>query len=112
MVRDTRRSAETLPLLAASALVLLVGCRSQVKAPPAEVRPVRAVTIEKRDAGVPVVLMGRIKAQDEAALSFQLSGRMTERAVNLGDSVKAGQLIARLDPHNERNALLVAEANR
>jgi RND family efflux transporter MFP subunit len=113
-MRDAWGSAATVfgrLVFTAFVTVLPAGCRSEEQAPPAEVRPVRVVTIGERDAGVPVVLTGTIKAQDEAALAFRLSGRMTERAVNLGDRVKAGQLVARLDPQNERNNLLVADAN-
>jgi RND family efflux transporter MFP subunit len=58
-----------------------------------------------------VVLTGRIAAEDEARLAFRLSGRMIERGVNVGDRVEAGQLIARLDPQDQRNALQAAEAN-
>jgi RND family efflux transporter MFP subunit len=36
---------------------------------------------------------------------------MIERAVNVGDRVKAGQLLARLEPQNEMNALRSAQAN-
>ena len=76
-----------------------------------EVRPVRTVTVEKRAAGVPVVLTGRVEAEDEARLAFRLSGRMVERKVGTGDTVEAGQLIARLDSQDQLNALRAAEAN-
>ena len=36
---------------------------------------------------------------------------MIERAVDVGDTVEAGQLIARLDPSDEENALRAAEAS-
>ena len=36
---------------------------------------------------------------------------MIERAVNVGDQVKPGQLLGRLDPANEMNALRAAKAN-
>ena len=71
----------------------------------------RTVTIAKRDAARPVVLTGRIQAQDEAPLAFRLSGRMIERRVNLGDRVRRGQLVARLEPQNEQNSLRAARAN-
>jgi RND family efflux transporter MFP subunit len=57
------------------------------------------------------VLTGRIEAQDQAALGFRISGRMTERSINVGDRVTAGQLIGRLEPQNEQNALRSAQAN-
>src|SRR5262249_24971780 len=67
--------------------------------------------IETRQAGLPVTLTGRIQARDEAPLAFRISGRMIERPVNLGDRVQAGQLVARLEPQNEQNALRSARAN-
>jgi RND family efflux transporter MFP subunit len=75
------------------------------------VRPVRTVTIEKREAGSPVTLTGRIEAKDEVALGFRISGRLLENKVNLGDRVKPGDVIARLEPQNELNQLRSAEAN-
>ena len=36
---------------------------------------------------------------------------MIERPVNVGDVVKAGQVVARLDPQNQQNALRSAQAN-
>lgn len=92
-------------------VALLAACGDEPEERPVEVRPVRVVTVEKRPAGVPVVLTGRIAAEDEARLAFRLSGRMVERAVNVGDRVEAGQLIGRLDAQDQQNALRAAEAN-
>jgi RND family efflux transporter MFP subunit len=94
-----------------SLAALLCGCGEAPEERPSEVRPVRTVAVEKRPAGVPVVLTGRIAAEDEARLAFRLSGRMVERGVNVGDRVTAGQLIGRLDPQDRQNALRAAEAN-
>jgi len=77
-------------------------------APP---RPVRTVTLEKSEAGLPVTLTGEIEALDEAALGFRLSGQMTERPVSVGDRIEPGQLLARLEPQNELNALRAAKAD-
>lgn len=99
-------------VLAALALGILglSACGSDEQEAAVEIRPVRTVTVERRDAGVPVVLTGRIEAEDEAAMAFRLSGRLVERLVNLGSQVEPGQLIGRLDPVNELNALRSAEA--
>jgi membrane fusion protein, multidrug efflux system len=91
--------------------VALAACGQEPESAAPEVRPVRTVTVEKRAAGVPVVLTGRVEAEDEARLAFRLSGRMVERKVNTGDTVEAGQLIARLDNQDQLNALRGAEAN-
>ncbi len=73
-------------------------------------RPVRAVAIEKGKFGEIVELTGSIQPENEVALSFRIGGRMIERFVGTGDVVKAGQLLARLDPQNEQNALRSAQA--
>jgi RND family efflux transporter MFP subunit len=88
----------------------LTACGPEKEPAPPEIRPVRTVTIEKRQSGVPVVLTGRIEAEDEARLAFRLSGRMVERKVNTGDRVEAGQLIGRLEPQDQLNALRAAQA--
>lgn len=106
------------PLLAAAGLALLLaGCsrEEEAKAPPP--RPVRVVTVAEAPASQSVSITGTVQAEDEAALAFRISGRMLERLVNVGDQVKAGQVVARLDPQNALNtqrsaqaALLAAEA--
>ena len=88
-----------------------MACQPKEEKAPPEVRPVRTVTVEKRDSSVPVVLTGRIQADDEVSLAFRISGRMVERTVNLGDQVKPDQVVARLEPQNEMNALRAAQAN-
>lgn len=74
-------------------------------------RPVRVLVVEPRGAGDVVSLTGTIQAQNEVNLAFRIDGRMIERAVNVGDSVVAGQLVAELDPQNEQSALHAAQAS-
>jgi len=108
------RASERLARTIWSALVLsglLVGCRPESEAATPQVRPVRTVTIEKHEAGSPVTLTGRIEAKDEVALGFRISGRLLENKAKLGDRVKPGEMIARLEPQNELNQLRSAEAN-
>lgn len=98
------------------ALVLLIpgvlgGCRSESVTIEPQQRPVRTVVAEKRVAITPITLTGRIESDDEVALAFRISGRVLERNVNVGDAVKAGQLVARLEPQNELNGLRAAQAN-
>lgn len=101
--------SSVLPML--SAVMLLAACGPDAEPAAPEIRPVRTVTVEPREAGVPVVLTGRIEAEDEASLAFRISGRMIERTVNLGARVEPGQVIGRLEPLNEQNALRAAQAN-
>jgi RND family efflux transporter MFP subunit len=90
---------------------VVAGCDQEVVAAKPEIRPVRALTVEKRAAGEPVILTGRIEAEDEVNLAFRISGRVLKSDLNTGDQVKAGQLVARLESQNELNALRAAQAN-
>ena len=100
------------PRIVAAALIAatLAGCDKP--APPApEARPVRTVTVERGASGETVSLTGQVRAKDQVNLAFRLDGRMIERPVNVGDVLTAGQVVARLDPQNQQNALRSAEAN-
>ena len=97
-------------VLVGATTVLLVACEREVETVAQEARPVRTITVDKRDGGAPVVLTGRIEAEDEAALAFRISGRVVENNMNLGERVQPGQIVARLEPHNQLNALRTAQA--
>jgi len=97
-------------VVALAALTLLASCRNAEDATPAEVRPVRAITIETRAVGDVVAITGRVQAQTEINQSFRIDGRLIERTVDVGDNVRPGQLLARLDPQNEESGLLAARA--
>ncbi|WP_051126227.1 MULTISPECIES: efflux RND transporter periplasmic adaptor subunit [Pandoraea] len=69
------------------------------KAPPeAPPRPVVAVAA-KLTAQTPIAsLPAQIEARYSTPLSFRVAGKIVDRSVRLGDAVKAGQIVARLDP--------------
>ena len=90
--------------------LLLGACSKHEEAAAPEARPVRTVTVEKSEAGTPVSMTGRIEAKDEVNLAFRIAGRLMENTLRQGDRVEAGQVVARLEPQNERNALRSAEA--
>lgn len=98
-----------LVIAAAAAVLSACGAKEEARAPVP--RPVRTVTVAKSEVGPSTTLTGRVEAQDEASLGFRIAGRVKERAVSVGDQVKPGQLIARLEPQNEENALRSAQAN-
>jgi RND family efflux transporter MFP subunit len=88
---------------------ILSGCSEPPPAP--SLRPVRTVTVERSAAGESVSLTGQIRAQNQASIAFRLDGRLIERRVNIGDTVKPGQVIGRLDPQIQQNNLRQAQAN-
>jgi RND family efflux transporter MFP subunit len=92
-------------------LFLTAACgRQEAPAPAPEVRPVRAMTVEKLAGGSTVTITGTVQAQTEINQSFRIDGRLIERTVDVGDTVRPGQLIARLDPQNEESGLQSARA--
>lgn len=96
--------------VAAIALVLsLAACQDQQAAPP-QARFVRVVTVEAGKLANDIRLSGEIQAEKNVGLAFRIAGRVVERPVNVGDNIKAGQLIARLAPTIEQNALTAAKA--
>jgi len=108
--RPTRPPRRAAALLALAALALLSACNRVAESPQPEVRPVRAVTIEQRAGGDSLALTGSVQAQTEINLAFRIDGRMLERTVNVGDTVRPGQLVARLDSQNEESSLQAAQA--
>jgi RND family efflux transporter MFP subunit len=89
---------------------IVAGC-DKTSPPTSEARPVRTVAVEHGAEGEIVSLTGQVRAEDEVSLAFRLDGRMIERPVHVGDVLKPGQIVARLDPQIQDNALRTAEAN-
>jgi len=89
--------------------VFLVACEEPPK--PEPIRPVRAIKVADAEAVNERWFPGRAAATQEANLAFDVSGTMIER-VDVGDGVKAGDLLARLDPRDFENQLTRAKAER
>jgi multidrug efflux system membrane fusion protein len=88
-------------LLVALAAAALAAC-SKTETAPDPVRAVRTLTITAQTAGGAYEYAGEVKSRTESRLSFRVSGKMLKRLVDLGDTVKAGQLLAQLDPQDLR----------
>lgn len=86
------------------------GCEKTTPPTP-EARLVRTITVGQGAEGEIVSLTGQVRAKDEVSLAFRLDGRIIERPVHLGDRLAAGQVVARLDPEIQQNALRSAESN-
>lgn len=96
--------------VALAGATLLSSCQRTAEVPAVEVRPVRTITIEARNNAGMVALTGTVQAQTEINESFRIDGRLIERTVDVGDTVRPGQTIARLDPENEESGLQAARA--
>jgi membrane fusion protein, multidrug efflux system len=105
--RDSRRFLA--PLLVLVILGLnACGRETNAEAPPP--RPVRTIIAENSELGQAVVLTGQILAEKEIASAFRIGGRILERNADIGDRVEPNQVLAKLDPQNELNALRSARA--
>jgi multidrug efflux system membrane fusion protein len=73
-------------------------------------RPVVAVAIHPDGVPPQASLPCDIEARYSTPLSFRVGGNIIERDVRLGDVVKAGQILARLDPADLQKNLANAQA--
>lgn len=85
-------------LLLAFALAL-AGC-SREASEPEPVRAVRTVKLAAGSAGRRYEFAAEVRARTESRLGFRVGGKIARRDVDLGDAVKAGQVLARLDPRD------------
>ena len=88
-------------LFALAGITGLSAC-SKTETPPDPVRAVRTLTVAAQSAGGSYEYAGEVRARTESRLSFRVGGKMLRRAVDVGDSVKAGQVLAQLDPQDLR----------
>jgi len=98
-------------------LILLGGCsrgKSQEAAPQASTEQVVTITIrpvETREVKRTVEMVGTLSGWEEVTVSNETAGTIEKILVDLGDKVKRGQLLIRLDQREARLALAQAEAN-
>ncbi len=101
----------------ALAALALAACSRPAPAPE-PVRAVRTVTVQSQAASVGQEYAAEVRARVESRLAFRVGGKIVKRLVDLGDPVKAGQVLAQLDPQdlklaqdNARAQLAAAQAN-
>ncbi|MGF6260186.1 multidrug efflux system membrane fusion protein [Paraburkholderia youngii] len=103
---STRKA--TVALAACSAIVL--GACHQRDAVVAEVKPVVALAVHPDERVDTTSLPAQVEARYSTPLSFRVGGKVIERRVHIGDTVKAGQTVALLDPTDLQNNLVNARA--
>ena len=73
-------------------------------------RPVRVATVAIRPQQAGLAYPGAVQARTEADLAFRVAGKVTRRPVEIGDPVRAGQVLAVLDPADLQLSQQAAEA--
>ncbi|MGO4512652.1 efflux RND transporter periplasmic adaptor subunit [Bradyrhizobium sp. 2TAF36] len=96
------RTERMLRPLAGLALALvaaaLSGCNDHTGAPSARAAFVRTEVVQQKDRQASITLTGEVQPRFRADLSFRVSGRVIARYVDVGTHVKAGEVLALLDP--------------
>ena len=59
---------------------------------------VRTITVEQNAVAAAKLYPGEVRGRYESQLAFQVAGKINARMVNVGDSVRAGQVLLALDP--------------
>ena len=98
-----------LACLACVSCVLLVAC-SKTAPPEAPIRAVKVLTVGVNASSASYEFAGEVRAQVESRLGFRVSGKIIKRQAELGQRVKAGQILAQLDPQDYKLAADAARA--
>jgi RND family efflux transporter MFP subunit len=99
-------------------LLVLAACKEPE--PPREfIRPAQVWTVSGQASVAETAYSGEVRARHEAELGFRVGGKVSDRRVELGDAVRAGQVLAKLDTADldlqlasSRASLAAAEADR
>jgi multidrug efflux system membrane fusion protein len=93
---------------AALVAVVIVGRSKPARPPPAAV-PVNVALVTAKDVPVSVSALGAAQAWQSAVIVAQVSGVLQRVTFTEGSSVRAGQVLAEIDPAPYRAALLQAK---
>lgn len=91
----------------AAASLLMTGCSEPPQAP-VVVKPVFVTTVAPTATAHSRTFTSVVRARVESDVAFRTGGKVIERFVELGDRVKAGQVLARLDPADYELAVKAA----
>ena len=91
-------------------LTLLTACDKSVEPPPPP-RPALVMLVGAKAAADAMSLVGEIRPRYESSQGFRIDGKIIERKVDVGATVKKGQVIARLDPADTDLGAAAAQAD-
>ena len=99
----------SLGILLLAALGALSAC-SKVEPAHEPVRSVKVTTVGEDARQSSVEYSGDVQARVESRLGFRVGGKIIRRSVELGQRVKAGQVLAQLDPQDFKLAEAASKA--
>ncbi len=102
-------TARTHITLGLGVMLILSACSKPVEKTE-DVRPVRVMTIALEPATSALVFSGEVRPKVESRLGFRVNGKIVARLVEVGTTVKRGQVLMRLDPQDLALAQVQAQA--
>jgi RND family efflux transporter MFP subunit len=93
----------------AALFVLLAACHGKHETSE-DIRPVRTQVVGSGQYSDALTYTGEIRARHESDLGFQVAGKVIARPAEVGATVKAGTILAQLDPTDEKVALDSAQS--
>jgi RND family efflux transporter MFP subunit len=97
-------------LAALAGALLLAGCQAETAPAPKAERPVQVQRVQYDAEAATREFVGTVRARHETDLGVRVGGKIVARLVNVGDRVRAGDVIARLDPQDLTLQVESAEA--
>jgi multidrug efflux system membrane fusion protein len=110
----SRNRAPWLPLVLAGFAVLVLGAcqrKEAASAPPALVVAMPVHADPGSGGGESIRYPVEVAARYSNTMSFRVPGKLIERVARLGDTVRKGQAVARLDPIDARKQAASAQAS-
>lgn len=93
-----------------SIVLLIQGCE-QASEQPLPDRPALVALVSNATNESEMVLVGEVKSRYESNQSFRISGKIVERKAEVGDVVKKGQVLARIDATDSNLSTQAARAD-
>ncbi len=97
-------------VLALAAATLLLSACSKPAPPEAPIRSVKVLTVGIDNMHSGAEFAGEVRARVESRLGFRVAGKMVRRQAELGQRVKAGDVLAQLDPQDYQLAAQAGKA--
>jgi len=97
-------------MLSFIATLPLAACQEKTVEQP-EIRPVRTLIAEPKPVNDDQRVVGEVRPRYESELGFRVSGKIISRTAEVGEIVKKGDVLARLDEQDHRNKVKSAETD-
>jgi len=94
-----------------SLVVLSLQACGKAEEAPQPPRPALVAVVGDTAHGSELVMVGEVKSRYVSNQSFRISGKIIERKAEVGDVVKKGQVLARIDPADTRLTTQAAKAD-